>query len=245
VNNNVFSDHGHLKSAVDKLKSSGGIPFQPILPEQEIKKALEKIDYRSRYDFYPPDMTLWLFLSQVLGNETMDAAVSRLIATYVVQGKESPSSNTSAYSQARSKLPEDVISDLARDSAKQMNSDLPSHWLFGNRPVKLIDGSTVSMPDTAKNQDEYPQPDSQKEGVGFPIARLVTITSYASGMVLDLAMGPYSGKETGEHALLRQLFHDFERGDIAVADSYYASFFFDSVFHGNGCRFCLSNECCA
>ena len=91
MNNNIFNHNRHLKSAVVALKSSEGIPFQSVLPEQEIIKTLEKIDYRNRYNFYPPEITLWLFLSQVLGNETMDAAVARLIATYAVQGKETPS----------------------------------------------------------------------------------------------------------------------------------------------------------
>jgi len=43
--------------------------------------------------------------------------------------------------------------------------------------------------------------------------------------MLDLAIGPYSGKCTGEHALLRQLLHVFSPGDVALGDCYYASFF--------------------
>jgi hypothetical protein len=105
MNDNIFNQPSHLKSALTTLKSSDGIPFQSVLSEKEIEKALAKIDYRNRYNFYPPDITLWLFLSQVLGNETMDAAAARLIATCVAQNKETPSSNTAAYSQARSKLP--------------------------------------------------------------------------------------------------------------------------------------------
>ena len=81
------------------------------------------------------------------------------------------------------------------------------------------------MPDTLKNQEIYPQPDSQKEGVGFPIARIVAVISYITGMVLDLAIGPYAGKKTGEHALLRQLMDVFKPGDIAMGDCYYASYF--------------------
>jgi hypothetical protein len=75
----------------------------------------------------------------------------------------------------------------------------------------------VSMPDTPENQKEWPQPDSQKEGVGFPLARIVAVISCATGAVLDLAIGPYSGKETGEHALLRQLMHVFKKGDLLLA----------------------------
>ena len=34
------------------------------------------------------------------------------------------------------------------------------------RHVKVLDGSTVSMPDTNENQKAYPQPSSQKAGCG-------------------------------------------------------------------------------
>jgi len=60
------------------------------------------------------------------------------------------------------------------------------------------------MPDTPENQSVYPQPTTQKEGIGFPVARMVVLLSLASAMVCGMAMGPYAGKETGETALLRQ-----------------------------------------
>ena len=89
----------------------------------------------------------------------------------------------------------------------------------------LVDGTTVSMPDTPENQKMYPQPESQKEGVGFPIARLVAIISLSCGAVLDVAIGPYKGKETGEHALLRQILGSISTGDIVLGDRYYCSYF--------------------
>lgn len=230
VNNNAFGKSSHLKSAVATIKSTGGLPFQSWLSQKEIVSAIAEIDYRNRYNFYPPEMALWLFLSQKLENDTLDATVAKFIALLAAQGKETPSSNTSAYSQALSKLTEKLISELARNSARNVEKEIPNAWLFQNRPLKLMDGTTVSMPDTDENQDAYPQPDSQAEGVGFPIARIVTVSSFSSGMVLDLALGAYSGKLTGEHALLRQILHNFEKGDIAIADSYYASFFLIAYF---------------
>ena len=77
MNNNVLGNSSHLKSAVAVIKSA---PFISILSERDIKKEIEKIDYRPRYNYYPPEITLWLLLSQVLGNEMQDKAVSRLIA---------------------------------------------------------------------------------------------------------------------------------------------------------------------
>jgi hypothetical protein len=98
-------------------------------------------------------------------------------------------------------------------------------WLWRGRRVKLVDGSTVSMPDTKRNQQLYPQPTTQKEGLGFPIARIVVLLSLATGMVSDLAIGPYEGKETGETALFRELLGRLRGGDIVLADRYYCSYF--------------------
>jgi hypothetical protein len=80
------------------------------------------------------------------------------------------------------------------------------------------------MPDTAANQAEYPQSRSQKPGLGFPIARVVALLSLASGAVLDLAMGRYAGKNTGETALFRQLWRSLFPGDVVVGDRYFASY---------------------
>jgi hypothetical protein len=80
------------------------------------------------------------------------------------------------------------------------------------------------MPDTTENQREYPQHFRQKPGCGFPIARIVVLLSLATGAVLDLAIACWSGKLTGENALLRGLRGRLKRGDILLADSYYSSY---------------------
>jgi hypothetical protein len=55
--------------------------------------------------------------------------------------------------------------------------------------VKLADGTTTLMRDTAENQADFPQHGSQMAGAGFPIARLMGVMSLATGVVLDIAMG--------------------------------------------------------
>lgn len=178
-------------------------------------------------------------------DQSCQGAVARVIADCSSDGKDTPSANTSAYVQARSRLPEFAISELTRQSGAEMEDQAKSDWLWRNRHVKLADGSTVSMPDTLENQAAYPQPDSQLPGCGFPISRLVAIISCATGAVLDLAMGPYSGKETGEHALLRQIMHNFKKNDVMLGDAYYCTFFLiatlnklgvDAVFPIHGAR---------
>jgi hypothetical protein len=127
-----------------------------------------------------------------------------------------------------------LLHQLVRGSGANLEDKLPEKWLWKKRHVKLIDGSTVSMPDTDANQAAYPQQKAQKDGLGFPIARLVGVLSLSTGAIIDLSLGPYQGKRTGEHALLRQLLGCFRAGDVALADAYYCSYFLIAIFRAMG-----------
>ena len=94
------------------------------------------------------------------------------------------------------------------------------------------------MPDTPENQKEYPSSTSQKKGVGLPIARVAVIVSLATACVMDLAIGPYAGKKTGETALLRQLLSSFHAGDLAVMDRVYCSFMMIALMRQHDIQVC-------
>ena len=119
------------------------------------------------------------------------------------------SSNTASYCAARQRLSLNWVMELLRRSGRALHEQSISLWR--GRSVKLIDGTTVSMPDTAANQKEYPQMKEQEKGIGFPIARLVGIISLSCGAVLNIAIGPYEGKGTGEHGLLRRIMDNFKK----------------------------------
>ena len=109
-----------------------------------------------------------------------------------------------------------MIRSLATSTAASMTKLTPEPWLWRGRHVKLTDGTTTLMPDTKANQADYPQHGQQESGVGCSIARLVGVISLAHGAVLDVAMGPYKGKETGEYGLFRRLVECFVRGDVVL-----------------------------
>ena len=126
-----------------------------------------------------------------------------------------------------------------------MGKRTPDAWHWRGRPVRLVDGATVALPDTADNQDVYPQPRSQQSGLGFPLCRLVGIVCLASGAVLDAAMGPCRGKGSDEQSLLRSILDTLEAGDILLGDAFYATYFLlcalqargvDGVFEQQGAR---------
>jgi hypothetical protein len=115
-----------------------------------------------------------------------------------------------------------------------MNERTSKGWLWRGRHVKLTDGTTTLMPDTEQNQSRYPQIGNQEPGAGFPIARLVAVMSLANGAVLDVAMGPYQGKGTGEYGLFRELLDCFSDGDVLLADSYYCGYFLIAEMQARG-----------
>ena len=86
-------------------------------------------------------------------------------------------SQKSAVMVARKRLPEEFFSEVARQTGRALDSNAKSQWLWKQRRVLAYDGSVVSMPDTPKNQQAYPQPDTQKPGLGFPLARIAAVFS--------------------------------------------------------------------
>ncbi|MDK1039789.1 MAG: IS4 family transposase, partial [Actinomycetota bacterium] len=189
---------------------------------------------------FTPAVTLWAFLSQVLFKDehrSCVAAVVRVAVLLVALERGPCSSNTGAYCRARGKLSEKVIRQITINVGEGCEDKLDKRWLWHGRHVHLVDGTTVSMPDTPENQEAYPQNTQQQEGLGFPIARVVVLLSLASGMLTDMAMGPYAGKETGESALLRSLLGRFKRGDILLADRYYCSYFMIALLQELGIDF--------
>jgi hypothetical protein len=63
-----------------------------------------------------------------------------------------------------------------------------------------------------------------------------------TGMLVDLAYGPYCGKETGETALLWQLLDQLQPGDILVADSYYCTYWLVGACRTRGVHIVMKNH---
>jgi hypothetical protein len=209
--------------------------FTKLLPPEQVEAALERHQVHYRERRYTPQRTLWTFLYQVLAaDQSCRAAVARLLAFLCVGGEEPGSAKTDPYCKARERLPEKLLADLARQSGGELQRDVPPTGLLGGRPIKIADGTTVSMPDTPANQKTYPQQRGQKPGLGFPLMRLVGLIGLSSGAVLDVALGPYRGKQTGETALLRQLLDRLEAGDILLTDAIFSNYWTIALLHQRG-----------
>jgi hypothetical protein len=223
---------GRLDSQVHKVRryrrqmvEDQDLCFKRLLPTEQVEAALKRHQVHFRERLYTPLLTIWTFLYQVLASDqSCRAAVARLLAFLCVGGQGSESAKTDPYCKARQRLPEKLLADLARSSGLELHRQVQPLGLLGGRPIKIADGTTVSMPDTPANQKAYPQQSAQKKGLGFPLMRLVGLISLSCGAVLDVAMAPYQGKRTGETTLLRRLLGQLEAGDILLADAIFSTY---------------------
>jgi hypothetical protein len=199
--------------------------IRELLPKEQIEAAIERHQISFRRRLYTPLVTIWTFLYQVLmADQSCRAAVARLLALLCINGDGPGSAKTDPYCKARQRLPEQLPADLARTKGDDLHRQVAATGLLQGRPIKIADGTTVSMPDTEANQKAYPQEPGQKKGLGFPIMRLVGLISLSCGAVLDVAMARYSGKRTGETSLLRELFGRLQAGDILLADAMFSNY---------------------
>jgi hypothetical protein len=206
----------------DKFNQSLGLPFKELLPESAIKLAISEVKIKYKKRLFDPFITLWAFLSQVLDSDkTCHNAVSKIIAHLAGSDVEIPSSDTSAYCQARARLPEKLLEKLFNYSAQKLEEKVTQEHLWCGRNILVIDGSTVSMPDTVENQKEYPQPSTQKDGCGFPIAKIGVIFSLVTGAAVALCIDVLN---THDIKLARRLYGFLKPNDVLLGDRAFCAY---------------------
>lgn len=229
-----------------RARNSDAYSFFNLLTGPALFDKVESLLPQHRERTYAPTETLSMFLAQALSADRScqkavdDAAIKRLEA-----GLAPPSTHTGGYCRARRRLPTPMVTTLARYVGQSVSAQALPAWHWRGRPVRLVDGTTLRMPDTPANQAAYPQPRSQQPGLGFPLCRMVAVVCLGSGTLLNAAIGRYQGKGGDEQTLLRSILDTLQRGDLLLGDAFYATYFLlcalrergiDAVFEQNGAR---------
>lgn len=249
----------------DAMLQSDALPLCEVVDDDQWQAAFDRhgIDFgRDEDSIYTPAITLWGLISQVFfkaENRSCKAAVARIASLWATLGKVVCRTNTGAYCRARLKIPFEVVRDIARqlalsteDAFEQQAADkyegevhpvvakVQSQPMTGR--ILLVDGFTVTAADTPENQEEFPQNPSQKEGLGFPIIRGVSLISMITGLLFDVMLGPYAGKQSGETALLWQMLDQLQPGDTLVADCFYCSYWLIAACQNKGVHIVMKNH---
>ena len=209
-----------------QAKATQAVEFFNVLTSPELLATTEALLPEHRERLYPPTVALSMFMRQVLDADgSCQKAVNGWAAQRATDGLSLCSVRTGGYCRARQRLPLEMVSTLTRETGRLLSQKALVPWLRYGRSVKLVDGTGISMPDTPENQERYPQPSTQAPSVGFALARLVMVICLATGAALDMAVGPHSGKGTGELGLVRGLLQCFSPGDVMLADALYCNYF--------------------
>ena len=205
------------------LQGDGGVCDQALGADAMVS-TISTHSAGCRQRIYSPLDTLRLFVGQVLSaDRACQDVVGRRLSERIAQGQSESALTTGSYCDARQRLPLAIPVTLVSALGAQLEASAPMHWRWQGRSVKLFDGTSVSMPDTASNQKAYPQSREQKPGLGFPIARIGALIGLASGAMLGYQVVACEGKGTGEQTLLGNLLDHLNAGDVLLADALLAT----------------------
>jgi Transposase DDE domain len=204
------------------------LPLGELLTAADVQQALDQHHVHfgdTAKAVFTPAILLWTWLWQCLSRARSGGAAVLRTSVLLAAWKLPPwSEDTGTYCRARAKLPPALLRQLALTVGQRVEDAAAADWLWHDRHVYLLDGSTATLPDTPENQRAYPQSGAQQPGLGFPLLRFVLLLGLATATVQDLAFGPHKGKETGEPSLARQVLTRLRPGDVVVADRYFCSY---------------------
>jgi len=203
--------------------------FAHFIPDQALKP--HQSGAQSRRRLFSKENTFWGFFTQVLNADSGCSEVVRKFHAFAAsRSMGRPSSSTSGYCQARQRFRESDLESILAHTTQQL-AQRESGSGLQNRRVIVVDGTGMSMPDTRKNQQVWPQTKQQKPGCGFPQAYLCACFNLQTGALLSYELG---NKKSNELRLLRDQWETFEPGDIFLGDKGFCSYYDVSKFKHRG-----------
>jgi len=170
---------------------------------------------RTRRRVFFLSRVFWCLVWQVLQPRTPCRAVVRQVQAFCETERHAFDESTSAYCQARQRLPlhclQQALTDSAQAAERLSRQGVPG-W---NRPIKVVDGTGLRLPDTDANRNEYPYPTGQKPGCGFPVMKVLALYSLASGAILKTVTGPWQRHDA---RLFKEIWSELQTGDVALGD---------------------------
>ena len=203
--------------------------FAHFIPDQALKP--QRSGAQSRRRLFSKENTFWGFFTQILNADSGCSEVVRKFHAFAAsRSMDRPSSSTSGYCQARQRFEESDLESILAHTTQQL-AQRDTGKSLQDRRVIVADGTGLSMPDTAENQQVWPQTKQQDPGCGFPQAYMCACFNLQTGALLSYELG---NKKSHELLLLRDQWETFEAGDIFLGDKGFCSFYDVSKFKDQG-----------
>jgi Transposase DDE domain len=192
-----------ITAVLTRLKTDWAAQLQP----DAMMAVCQEAGYTAWRDrVLTPVTTIQLFLLQMLHGHTACRHVPHLSGLRF---------SASAYCQARSKLPRDLLGLLLTRLCTSAQSCIADEGRWHGHRTFFVDGSGCSMPDIPALQQAFGQPTEQRPGCGFPVAKLLGLFHAGTGVLLTLVVAPLL---THDLARVQAVHPSWPAGDVLVAD---------------------------
>ena len=211
----------HAHPSPQKIRRSLPLAaLDPYLSDSDVEAVCRQVGHRWRRRKLSPGL---MVRSMVHRGLHPDHSIAGMLAELAaLWDPAEPVPTDSAWCQARSRLPEKVLTELIARRARQCRRQFGQPYRWHGRWVFRIDGSTVSMPDEPALVEAFGYTNTKHGRSRFPVARITFIELAGANVVWDYRLGPYTGSE---EAQLYEMWPSLPRGSIDLLDRKFCSFY--------------------
>lgn len=220
-----------IASALELLKT--------LLQLPELKKILDPEERKTSQMVYTNAVTLWMLILQRLGG---GKSLCEVVAQVLAHGGDllpdnkrvrdnTLSNNSTAYSQARKRLPLETILEFSHGVCMHLG-EISEPVIAGQR-VFILDGTTLTLPPTQALKEAFPPASNQHGPSVWPVAQLLLAHELQSGCALLPQIDPmYGDNNVSEAVQAQRIVQQLPAQSIVMADSGFG--IYSVAFHTAG-----------
>ncbi len=208
--------------------------YQRVLPAGFIEYLTEQAGLPVRRGIYSVAVVLWLMIVQRLQPKgTLASSVQHLVQGTVdsllpnckrVREKRI-SARTGGYCQARRKLPKLIVEQVNDEMLERLREQLSEPIAGLDRPVLLLDGSSLQLEHNPELVEAYPPGHNQHGPSHWPMVRIVVFHDVGSGLAQRPCWGPmYGPQAVSEQALAEEAMDRLPTGVVVMGDRNFGIF---------------------
>jgi DDE family transposase len=208
--------------------------FQKAAPASFFMEQVRRHGYQFHDGIYTCAVVVWLMIWQRLhGRRNLEAAVQHLLrggAGSLVSGckrwlDDRVSAGASAYCEARQRLPKLIIEAVMKRIVEQLRAEMQEGWKGLQRPVFLVDGSSLQMQHTGELVRNFPPGHNQHGKNHWPVMRIVVFHDVWSGLALQPRWGPmYGDQAVSEQHLATEAMEQLPAEAVLLGDGNFGIF---------------------
>lgn len=202
---------GSLPASFDGLKSQ--------LPLDWIRSCLREHGVASvRRRKLPVEQVIWLLVGMALYRDrSIPELVDRLDLVLPERDGTKRSVAKSAITPARDRLGADPMRSLFESTAEGWALPSSQRHLWHGLKVLGVDGTTLRIPDSPENREEF----GQHAESGYPLVRVVALMALRSRLIMRCA---FAGGSTGESTLAQEVLAAVPDDSVTILDRYYHNY---------------------